>query len=115
MPNFTALYSFYCRPMESDDTWITTGFLIDTRFYGFLHYISVKHVYLGWVVQWGLGLVYMQQGMIGRGTCWPKPSLSRAFKMSVSDFMADSPQLISQQGHLQSQPVTNNVSVKFFS
>ena len=37
MPNFTALYSFYCRPMESDDTWITTGFLIDTTFYGFLH------------------------------------------------------------------------------
>ena len=42
--------------MESDDTWITTAFLIDTTFYGFVHYSSVKHVYLGWVVQWGLGV-----------------------------------------------------------
>ena len=65
MPNFTALYSFYCRPMESDDTWITTGFLIDTRFYGFLRCSGgrVERVFFG---AGSVVVVYMR--MIARGT-----------------------------------------------
>ena len=39
------------------------------------------------------------------------PSLSRALEMSVSDFMADNPQLLISQGHLQSGGDTYNVNI----
>ena len=78
MPNFTALYSFYCRPMESDDTWITTGFLIDTRFYGFLRCSGgrVERVFLGG--QCGGGLY-------ADDSTWHAPTLSQNVSVRFYD------------------------------